>query len=59
MKKVAKKSRGRPGLDVKPTVVRLDEGQPERIDALKGPGKRAEFIRDAVEKELIRQERKS
>ena len=29
----------------------------ERIDALKGPGKRAEFIRDAVEKELRRQEK--
>lgn len=57
MKKVAKKSRGRPGMDVKPTVIRLDEGQPERIDALEGPGKRAEFIRDAVEKELRRREK--
>lgn len=44
-------------MDVKPTLVRLDEGQPERIDAIKGPGKRAEFIRDAVEKELLRQEK--
>jgi hypothetical protein len=57
MKKVAKKGRGRPGMDVKGTLVRLAEGQPERIDALKGPGKRAEFIRDAVEKELRRQEK--
>jgi metal-responsive CopG/Arc/MetJ family transcriptional regulator len=50
---------GRPSLKVKPTVVRLPEGLPERIDALVGPHKRAEFIRDAVEKELSRRERKA
>lgn len=44
-------------MGVKGTFVRLDEGQPERIDAIKGPGKRAEFIREAVEKELRRQEK--
>lgn len=48
---------GRPPLKVKPTLVRLPEGLPERIDALVGPHKRAEFIREAVEKELARQER--
>lgn len=48
---------GRPPLGVKPTLVRLDDGQPERIDALVGPNKRAEFIREAVEKELKRREK--
>ena len=48
---------GRPPLNVKPMLVRLDEGQPERIDALVGPNKRAEFIREAVEKELRRREK--
>jgi hypothetical protein len=57
LKKVEKRGRGRPDTGVKPTLVRLDEGQPERIDAIKGPGKRAEFIREAVEKELRRQEK--
>lgn len=48
---------GRPSLGVKPTLVRLPEGVPERIDAIAGPNKRAEFIREAVEKELKRRER--
>lgn len=38
-------------------LVRLREGVPERIDALVGKQKRAEFIREAVERELERQER--
>lgn len=33
-------------------LVRLPEGTPERIDALVGKNKRAEFIREAIEKEL-------
>lgn len=47
---------GRPSLGVKATLVRLPEGVPERIDAIAGPNKRAEFIRQAVEKELRRRE---
>lgn len=38
-------------------MVRLSVGTAERIDALAGPNKRAEFIRDAVEAELRRRER--
>lgn len=49
---------GRPSLGVKPTLVRLPEGMAERIDAIAGPNRRAEFIRQAVEKELKRQERR-
>lgn len=49
---------GRPALQVKATVVRLSEDVLERIDALMGPNKRAEFIREAVERELKRRERK-
>lgn len=48
---------GRPKMDVKPMLVRLPEGVPEQIDALAGPGKRAEFIRDAVEREIKRRSR--
>jgi hypothetical protein len=48
---------GRPALGVKPTLVRLPNGMAERIDALVGPNRRAEFIREAVEKELKRRER--
>ncbi|MDW9537102.1 hypothetical protein GOB07_13630 [Sinorhizobium meliloti] len=47
---------GRPSLKVKPILVRLPEGVPERIDALVGKNKRAEFIRKAVEAELERRE---
>lgn len=50
------KRRGRPQLGVKPTLVRLPEGVPERIDALEGKNRRAEFIRDAVVSELERRE---
>lgn len=50
---------GRPPLNVKPLLVRLPEGMAERIDALVGPKKRAEFIREALEKELQERERSS
>ena len=49
---------GRPKLDVKPMLVRLPEGMAERIDAIAGAGRRAEFIREALERELARRERK-
>lgn len=45
-------------MQVKTTVVRLTEDSLDRIDAIVGPNKRAEFIREAVEKELKRRERK-
>lgn len=48
---------GRPKMDVKATLVRLPEGMAEQIDALAGPGKRAEFIREAVEREIKRRSR--
>jgi len=47
---------GRPSLKVKPMLVRLPEGVAERIDALVGEGRRAQFIREAVERELERRE---
>ena len=43
-------------MKVKPILVRLPEGMPERIDALVGKNKRAEFIRQAVEAELAKRE---
>lgn len=49
---------GRPPLGVKPTAVRLSPEVMERIDALAGPNKRAAFIREAVEAELERREKK-
>lgn len=39
---------GRPPLNLKPLLVRLPDGLAERIDALVGKNRRAEFIRDAV-----------
>lgn len=48
---------GRPPLKVKPTLVRLPEGVAERIDAVAGKNRRAEFIREAIENELKRRER--
>lgn len=48
---------GRPPMQVKATVVRLSEESLERIDALVGPNRRAEFIREAIERELKRRER--
>jgi metal-responsive CopG/Arc/MetJ family transcriptional regulator len=48
---------GRPKQNVKPMPVRLPQGVPERIDAVVGKNRRAEFIRDAVERELSRREK--
>lgn len=48
---------GRPALNVKPILVRLPNGVPERIDTLVGANKRAVFIREAVLKELERREK--
>lgn len=48
---------GRPALGVKPTQVRLSADVMARIDALAGPNKRAQFIREAVEAELARREK--
>lgn len=49
---------GRPPMNVKPTVVRLGEGVPERIDAVLEPKeKRADLIRQAVDRELDRREK--
>jgi predicted DNA-binding protein len=49
---------GRPPMNLKPTLVRLPLDVAERIDAIAGPNRRAEFIREAVEAELKRRERK-
>lgn len=53
-----RRRKGRPSLKVKPTVIRLPFGTPARIDAVVGKHRRAEFIREAVERELKRRERK-
>lgn len=45
---------GRPALGIISTTIRLPKTVLERIDALLGPNKRAEFIREAVENELKR-----
>jgi predicted DNA-binding protein len=50
---------GRPPLNLKPTVVRLSEETLKRIEALVGKNRMAQFIREAVERELKRRERKS
>jgi predicted DNA-binding protein len=50
---------GRPALNLKPTVVRLSEETLKRIEALVGKNRMAQFIREAVERELKRRERKS
>ena len=49
---------GRPPLKVKSTVVRLPEGLGERIDKLVGPKRRAAFIREIVEREVERLEKR-
>jgi Arc/MetJ-type ribon-helix-helix transcriptional regulator len=49
---------GRPPLNLKPTVVRLSKETLKRIEALVGKNRMAEFIREAVERELKRRERK-
>lgn len=53
----AKPAVGRPPLNVKVMPVRLPAGMAERIDAIAGENRRAEFIREAVERELKRRER--
>lgn len=50
---------GRPPLGVKETKVRLPEDARRRIVALVGQNRMAEFIREAVEAELVRCERKA
>ena len=50
------KRMGRPPLNLKPTPVRLPVRDLERIEALVGPNRRAEFIREAVARELDRRE---
>ena len=49
---------GRPPLGIKPTLVRLSEEVRERIRALVGDSGMAGFIREAVERELTRREKK-
>lgn len=44
-------------MNVKPMLVRLPKGMAERIDEIAGPNRRAEFIREALERELERRER--
>jgi len=57
LKKV--ETRGRPSLNVKPTQVRLSEEIREQIRELVGDNGMAQFIREAVEKELKRRERRA
>jgi hypothetical protein len=47
---------GRPPLGLTPTLVRLPKAMLQRIDALVGPNRRAQLIREAVERELARRE---
>jgi hypothetical protein len=53
---VSPKRMGRPPLGIISTTIRLPKALLERIDALRGPNRRAEFIREAVENELKRRE---
>lgn len=48
---------GRPPLKVEETKVRLAEGQKDRIRDLVGDQGMAQFIREAVERELRRREK--
>jgi hypothetical protein len=48
---------GRPPLGNKATQVRLPQNVMDRIDALMGGNRRAQFIREAVEAELERREK--
>lgn len=50
---------GRPPLNVKPTVVRLADDVRRRIVALVGENRMAAFIREAVEAELRRREKRT
>lgn len=49
---------GRPPLNVKPTMVRLADDVRQRIEALVGARRMAIFIREAIENELKRRERR-
>lgn len=49
---------GRRPLGIISTTVRLPKTVLEKIDALRGPGRRAEFIRQAVEEALESQKPK-
>lgn len=55
----ARSGAGRPPLGVKETKVRLTEAQRERIRELVGEQGMAQFIREAIERELKRRERQS
>ena len=48
---------GRPAMNVKLTGVRLTEETRQRIEAVAGPNRMAEFVREAVEAELTRREK--
>lgn len=50
---------GRPPLNLKMTAVRLSEDAVARIVALVGKNRMAEFIREAVDRELKRREKSS
>lgn len=50
---------GRPPLGIKPTQVRLSEEVRERIRELVGDNGMAQFIREAIERELKRREKQS
>lgn len=47
---------GRPPLKVKPTAVRLSPEVMAKIDDLEGPGRRAQFIRAAVDEAIRRRD---
>ncbi|WP_339710357.1 YlcI/YnfO family protein [uncultured Sphingosinicella sp.] len=48
---------GRPPLGMKPTTIRLPQEMIQRIETLVGNRQLAQFIREAVERELERRER--
>jgi hypothetical protein len=52
------KRMGRPPMNVKPTMVRLTDDVRQRIELLVGPNRMAGFIREAIEAELERRERR-
>jgi hypothetical protein len=50
---------GRPPLNIRPITIRLSSERLKRIEALVGKRRIAEFIREAVERELKRREKKN
>lgn len=54
---VTSRRMGRPPLGIKPTQVRLSEEVRERIRELVGDNGMAQFIREAIERELKRREK--